>query len=99
MLLGRLQTEIKQQLPQKTQAKRRRPYLPESVDAFEMCYLSERQQSGEGIRFHLFDGTEVSGHVIGFGPYAITIGKADGTEATLNKLAIAYYETMGERHE
>jgi hypothetical protein len=38
----------------------------------------------------------VRGRVVGFGPYAITVGQADGTEITLNKLAIAYYQTMRE---
>jgi len=93
MLLTRLQNEAKTRGPQKPQGKRRRPYLPESVDEFEMRYLTACQQSGETMLFHLFDGKEVCGRVIGFGPYAITVGQPDGTEITLNKLAIAYYQT------
>jgi transcriptional regulator with XRE-family HTH domain len=96
-LLARLQNEIKGRGPQKPQGKRRRPYLPESVDEFEMRYLMARQQSGEPIVFHLFDGKEVCGRVVGFGPYAITVGLSDGTEMTLNKLAIAYYQTIEGR--
>ncbi len=96
-LLARLQNEIKERGPQKPQSKRRRPYLPESVDEFEMRYLMARQQSGEKVLFHLFDGKEVCGRVVGFGPYAITVGLSDGTEMTLNKLAIAYYQTIEGR--
>ncbi len=94
-LLARLQTEIKERDQQKPRAKRRRPYLPESVDEFELRYLTARQESGEEMLFHLFDGSEVRGRVIGFGPYAITVGQSDGSEVTLNKLAIAYYRTAG----
>lgn len=92
LLLARLQTEIRQRPPEKSPIKRRRPYLPESVDEFEMYYLIERQAAGDEMRFHLFDGSEVCGRVIGFGPYTITISQADNVEVTLNKLAIAYYE-------
>ncbi|MCS7221210.1 MAG: helix-turn-helix transcriptional regulator [Anaerolineae bacterium] len=96
-LLARLQNEIKERGPQKPQSKRRRPYLPESVDEFEMRYLMARQQSGEKLLFRLFDGKEICGRVVGFGPYAITVGLSDGTEMTLNKLAIAYYQTIEEQ--
>lgn len=94
LLLARLQTEIRQHTPEKAPIKRRRPYLPESVDEFEMYYLIERQAAGDEMRFHLFDGSEVCGRVIGFGPYTITVSQADNVEVTLNKLAIAYYEKM-----
>ncbi|HEY64093.1 MAG TPA: helix-turn-helix transcriptional regulator [Caldilineae bacterium] len=95
-LLAQLQREVKTVDRKATLGKRRRPYLPESVDEFELRYLTARQQSGDEMLFHLFDGSEVRGRVVGFGPYAITVGQADGTEITLNKLAIAYYQTMRE---
>ncbi len=71
--------------------KKRRPYLPESVDAFELHYLQEKQNAEATLEFTLFNGEKLSGRVIGFGPYNISIATADGTEVTLNKLAIAYY--------
>ncbi len=95
-LLARLQKEVKTQERKTPKGKRRRPYLPESVDEFELRYLTARQQSQDEMSFHLFDGSEVRGRVVGFGPYSITVGQADGTEITLNKLAIAYYQTVGE---
>jgi hypothetical protein len=72
--------------------KRRRAYLPEGVDEFELEYLTARQEAGTLLRFTLFDGQQLSGKVIGFGPYSITIREAETEdEVTLQKLAIAYY--------
>ena len=72
-------------------AKKRRPYLPESVDTFELHYLQEKQEAEATLEFTLFNGDKLSGRVVGFGPYNISIVTADGTQVTLNKLAIAYY--------
>ncbi len=70
---------------------RKRAYLPEGVDRFELEYLTQLQKTGEPVRFHLFDGTEVVGQVVGFSPYSITVRTENGEETTLNKLAIAWY--------
>jgi transcriptional regulator with XRE-family HTH domain len=86
-LLVRFQTEIKEgRLPE-----RHRAYLPEAVDQFESKYLTAAQQAGEVLHFTLFDNTTVIGAVIGFGQYNITLRLADGSETTLNKLAIVSY--------
>lgn len=72
--------------------KRRRAYLPEGVDEFELEYLTAQQEAGTLLRFTLFDGQQLSGKVIGFGPYSVTIREAEtDDEVTLQKLAIAYY--------
>ncbi len=69
---------------------RKRAYLPEGVDRFELDYLMQLQKSGEPVRFHLFDGSEVVGQVVGFSAYTITV-RTEDEERTLNKLAIAWY--------
>jgi transcriptional regulator with XRE-family HTH domain len=74
-------------------AERHRGYLPESVDTFEAKYLGGAQESGAVLRFTLFDGRTDEGQVIGFSPYSITIRALDGTERTLNKLALVSYTT------
>ncbi len=43
------------------------------------------------LHFALFDNTTVIGAVTGFGQYNITVRLADGSETTLNKLAIVSY--------
>lgn len=86
-LLVKLQAEIKEgRLPE-----RHRAYLPEAVDQFESKYLSAAQQAGDVLHFTLFDNTRVAGAVLGFGQYNIVIRLADGSEMTLNKLAIVSY--------
>jgi len=82
--------ERKQQKKQEGTHNRKRAYLPEGVDRFELDYLTKAQEEGVRLRFRLFDGTEVVGRVVGFSPYAITV-RIDGEETTLNKLAIAWY--------
>jgi transcriptional regulator with XRE-family HTH domain len=72
-------------------AERHRAYLPESVDTFEARYLDQVQKAGDVLLFKLFDGRTDEGLVIGFGPYSITIRTPDGTERTLNKLALVSY--------
>jgi transcriptional regulator with XRE-family HTH domain len=95
--------EYQQQLAQRrsdesgedTSAKRRRAYLPEGVDEFELEYLSSHRDAGTLLHFALFDGQSLSGRLIGFGPYSITIENTKtGQETTLQKLAIAYYRTV-----
>ena len=70
---------------------RKRAYLPEGVDGFELAYLQERQKDGARLQFTLFDGQKLEGTIVGFSPYQITIQDSSGDEVTLNKLAIAYY--------
>ncbi len=75
--------------------KRRRSHLPEGIDEFEMRYLQEVQDAGNPLAITLFNGEKHEGTVVGFSPYTITIQEADGSEVTLNKLAIAYYRRAG----
>jgi transcriptional regulator with XRE-family HTH domain len=75
---------------------RRRAYLPEGVDGFELAYLQEQQEAGVPLCFTLFDGQTFEGTVVGFSPYQITIREPGGDEVTLNKLAIAYYRKTGD---
>jgi transcriptional regulator with XRE-family HTH domain len=91
--LKQLQERISTEHPQK--AKKRRPYLPESVDSFELEYLQKQQDAQNALEFSLFNGQKVSGRLMGFGPYNITIQSEMG-EITLNKLAIAYYRQLAE---
>jgi len=75
---------------------RHRAYLPEGVDRFELEYLTRVQDEAQRVRFHLFDGSEVVGRIVGFGPYSITV-TVNGEETTLNKLAIAWYTVEGDK--
>lgn len=59
---------------------RHRAHLPEAVDQYEHKYLTAAQEAGATLRFKLFDGTSLSGQVLGFSPYSIAIRQADGTE-------------------
>ena len=94
-LLGELQRRIAAERPPKEKGKRRRPYLPESVDEFELRYLTAQQEGGRPIDFTLFNGQKLCGRIVGFSPYAITIRQEDGEEVTMQKLAIAYYRLLG----
>jgi transcriptional regulator with XRE-family HTH domain len=87
----RFNERIAEEKEAKSPIDRHRAYLPEGVDRFEMEYLNEVQESGDLLSFTLFDGKGLEGTLIGYGPYALTIRQADGTETTINKLAIAYY--------
>lgn len=86
-LLVRLQTELRST----PTPDRHRAYLPEAVDQYEFHYLTAAMDGGSVLDFTLFDGSRVNGQVAGFGPYNITVRLADGSELTLNKLAIASY--------
>lgn len=70
---------------------RHRAYLPESVDEFEANYLNAAQEAQAQVHFTLFDGTTVDGQIVGFGPYSITARQQDGTEVSMNKLALVSY--------
>jgi transcriptional regulator with XRE-family HTH domain len=74
---------------------RHRAYLPEGVDEFELNYLTQAQEAGDTLYVTLFDASQVTGQVIGFGPYSITLRQVDAQEITINKLAIAYYRKEG----
>ncbi len=86
-LLARFQTEMRSAAI----VDRRRAYLPEAVDQYELRYLTGLQESRAHVRFELFDGRTVDGRVSGFGPYHITVVQEDGSELTLNKLALVSY--------
>jgi len=87
---------IIQNRPSKPAIDRKRAYLPEGVDGFELAYLQKQQDAGVPLHFTLFDGQTFEGPVIGFSPYQITIRESSsGDEVTLNKLAIAYYRKAG----
>jgi len=81
--------------PPKHAIDRRRAYLPEGVDGFELAYLQEQRETGASLHFTLFDGQTFEGTLVGFSPYQITIREPGGDEITLNKLAIAYYRKAG----
>jgi transcriptional regulator with XRE-family HTH domain len=81
-------------VPGEARSRRKRAYLPEGVDAFELHYLTAQQEANALLYFTLFDGQTRSGRIIGFSPYSITIQDGEtGDEVTIQKLAIAYYST------
>ena len=86
-----LSVELQAELRSAPSAERRRAYLPEAVDQYELRYLTAAQDEGADLALALFDGSHVDGQVIGFSPYSITVRQADGSELTLNKLAIVSY--------
>jgi len=92
---GRFMRRIAEERPPKRAIDRKRAYLPEGVDGFELAYLQEQQEASAPLHFTLFDGQSFEGTVIGFSPYQIFIREPGGDEITLNKLAIAYYRKAG----
>ena len=92
---GRYMRRMAEEQPPKRPIDRKRAYLPEGVDGFELAYLQEQQEAGVPLHFTLFDGQTFQGPVVGFSPYQITIREPGGDEVTLNKLAIAYYRRAG----
>jgi transcriptional regulator with XRE-family HTH domain len=74
--------------------RRPRAHLPEGVDEFEANYLLARQEAGDELTFTLLNDNTFNGRIIGFSPYNITISQADGTEMTLQKMALAYYSVV-----
>ncbi len=94
-LLNKLQQRIAAEKPPKI--KKQRGYLPETVDTFELKYLTQKQYEGAPLVFTLFDEKLLAGTIIGFSPYAITIKEeGSGDEITIQKLAIAYYRKKAE---
>ncbi|MGQ9626694.1 MAG: helix-turn-helix domain-containing protein [Anaerolineae bacterium] len=92
-LLRKYQYLISEEKPQPI--KKKRGYLPETVDTFEFQYLTRQQSEGSTLTFTLFDGKVFNGTIMGFSPYAITIREEEsGDELTIQKLAIAYYRKM-----
>ena len=89
--MSQLLTELDAEIPETDSVRRRRAYLPESMDEHEAHYLAAVQEAGELLHFNLFDGTSLTGQVIGFGPYNITLRQTDGAEVSVNKLAIVSY--------
>jgi transcriptional regulator with XRE-family HTH domain len=87
---------IAEERPPKQSIDRKRAYLPEGIDGFELAYLQEQQEASVPLHFSLFDGQTFEGMVIGFSPYQITIRESSGDEITLNKLAIVYYRKAGD---
>ena len=79
--------------------KRWRAHLPEGVDSFEIEYLTRQRDAGAEVSFTLFNGDQFVGRVIGFSPYNITIRTPENTEATMQKLAIAYYTLAANEGE
>ncbi|NHZ72131.1 MAG: helix-turn-helix domain-containing protein [Aquificales bacterium] len=71
--------------------RRKRAHLPEAVDTFELAYLTARQEAGDVVTFKLFDKSEFSGCIVGFSPYSIVVQQEDGSQVTIQKLALAYY--------
>jgi len=92
---GHYMRRIAEERPPKRAIDRKRAYLPEGVDGFELAYLQEQQEAGVPLHFTLFNGQTFEGAVAGFSPYQITIREPGGDEVTLNKLAIAYYRKAG----
>lgn len=86
-LLGKLQTELRTA----PSPERHRAYLPEAVDQYEHRYLGEVKEAAATLDFTLFNGERLTGQVAGYGPYNITVRQADGSEVTLNKMAIVSY--------
>jgi transcriptional regulator with XRE-family HTH domain len=91
-LLATFQTELRDGRT----AERHRAYLPEAVDQFEQRYLLAAQEAAAPLRFTLFDGSLVTGQLIGFGAYNVTLRQDDGNEITLNKLAVVSYARPAE---
>lgn len=92
---GHFMRRIAEERPPKRAIDRKRAYLPEGIDGFELAYLQEQQEAGVPLHFTLFDGQTFEGTVVGFSPYQITIREPGGDEIMLNKLAIAYYRRAG----
>ncbi len=92
---GHFMRRVAEEKPPKQAIDRKRAYLPEGVDGFELAYLQEQQEAGVSLQFTLFDGQTFEGTVVGFSPYQVTIREPGGDEVTLNKLAIAYYRKAG----
>ncbi len=92
---GHFMRRVAEERPPKTPIDRRRAYLPEGVDGFELAYLQEQQEGNVLLSFTLFDDQTFEGTIAGFDAYSILVREPGGDEITLNKLAIAYYRKAG----
>jgi transcriptional regulator with XRE-family HTH domain len=92
---GHFMRRVTEERPPKTPIDRKRAYLPEGVDGFELAYLQEQQEGNVPLQFTLFDGQTFEGTIAGFDAYHILVREPGGDELTLNKLAIAYYRKAG----
>ena len=92
VLLSKLQTEFRTSKV----VERRRAHLPEAVDEFELKYLTAVQEANASLSLTLFDGSHLTGQLIGFGPYNLTLRQADGVEVTVAKLALVCYTRVPE---
>jgi hypothetical protein len=93
----KLLTTLQSELREGRTAERHRAYLPEAVDQFEHRYLAAAQEAGATLRFTLFNNESLTGLLIGYGPYSITMRQPDGTEITVNKLAVVSYSKLPQR--
>lgn len=64
---------------------------PEAQEDLEAAYLREQRDAGAAFTFKLFNGEQITGTILDFTPYTITVKADDGEETVLRKLAIAYY--------
>jgi transcriptional regulator with XRE-family HTH domain len=87
---SRIATEIQNAL-RDSSAERHRAYLPEAVDQYEMMYLMQVREANALLHIRLFDDSTVTGRLIGFGAYSLTLQQEDDSEITVNKLAIVSY--------
>lgn len=72
-----------------------RALMPEAVDAYELNYLTNAQNDGATLSVKLVNGDTLMGKLVGIGAYTITLQLDGGTERTLQKMAIAYYDHAG----
>lgn len=73
----------------------KRAALPEGVDQYEFDYLTATQQTQATLVVKLFNGEVITGALIGFSPYSLTVRLSDASEVTLYKLGIVYYQRAG----
>jgi sRNA-binding regulator protein Hfq len=68
------------------------PRVGEGPDQ-EAEYLGKVRERRMILDVRLIDGTELSGTIVDFTSYVIRLRRDDGTETSVRKLAIAYYQT------
>ena len=65
---------------------------PDAAEDREAVYLTKQRDAGATCVFRLFNGEELSGTLLDFTPYTITVkDRAKDEGVVLRKLAIAYY--------
>lgn len=90
-----LAERITRDRPPRQQFERKHATLPEGVDGFEAAYLEKAKADGCPLFITLFNNERYTGALVGYGPYTLTIRQDDGSELTINKLAIAHYRRTG----